>query len=111
MEITMPVIPAIDGEQITLAKTEYTLPPLPLRHMSKIKRLMSGGDITTDEEYASSLIDALWFSLNRNYPGIDRTVIEDNLDMTNFEQIVQAFMVVNKFASKEPQQGELTAGQ
>ena len=111
MEITMAAVTAIDGEVITLAKIEYILPPLPLRHMSKIKRLMSGGDITTDEEYANSLIDALWYSLNRNYPGIDRSVVEDNLDMTNFEQIVKAFMLVNKFASKDSEQGEVQAGQ
>jgi len=101
----------VQGEVITLGSEEYVLPPLPLIKMSSIKRLMSGGDFTEDEEYVGSLVDAIYWSLKRNYPQMDRETVELNLDMANFQAVMDAFMKTNKMTPKAgaPATGEATA--
>ena len=97
----------IDGSLIVLGQQEYILPPLPLVKMAKVSRLMSGGNVL-QEEYVDSLVDALWWSLKRNYKDLDRQAVEDNLDSLNFKQVLEAFMQVNGFENgKEP--GEAAA--
>lgn len=101
----------VAGEKIVLAGTEYVMPPLPLVKMSSVKKLMDGGDFMSDEGYVEAMVNAVHFSLQRNYPDVERTVVSDNLDMTNFKKILDAFMTVNGFAKKEVESGEATASQ
>lgn len=91
--------PQADGLELKLGKTVYILPPLPLAKMSKIGRLMQGGDFTQDDQYVSVLVDAIWWSLQRNYgKDLSRDVVEDNIDMTNIKDVLDKFMQVNGFA-------------
>jgi hypothetical protein len=100
----------VNGEEIQLGNEKYVLPPLPLIRMASVKRLMSGGDFMGDDEYVQSLINAIYWSLLRNYPTLDRAVVENGLDMTNFQPIMNAFMSVNGFANK-PSDAEGVAGE
>ena len=99
---------AVDGAEITLAKKTYTLPALPLKYMPKVKKLLEGGD-PQEEEYITAMTDAIFYSLKRNYPTLQREVVEDNIDMTNFAEILMAFQTANKLNAAVP--GEVTASQ
>lgn len=96
-------VQAIDGGKITLAGKEYTLPPLPLAKMPKIKQLMEGGEMT--EEFVGALVDAIHWSLQRNYPVMKREVVESNVDMLNWKAVMDVFMTVNGFAPKKGEEG------
>jgi hypothetical protein len=100
----------VNGEEIQIGNEKYVLAPLPLIKMASVKRLMSGGDFMGDDEYVQSLINAIYWSLLRNYPTLDRAVVENGLDMTNFQPIMNAFMSVNGFANK-PSDAEAVAGE
>jgi hypothetical protein len=89
----------VDGEQINLGGQQFTLPPLPLVKMPKIKALMSGsGDIT--EEFTDGFVNAVFWSLQRNYPDTKREFVEESIDMTNWQAVQQAFMKTNGFQAK-----------
>lgn len=104
--------PMNEGEVIKLAGKDYILPPIPLIKMAKIGQLMKGGDFTQDEAYVDALIDALWWSLQRNYgKTFPRETVELNLDASNINKTMEAFMKVNGFASAAAPSGEAQAGQ
>lgn len=89
----------VKGEVITLEGTDYVLPPLPLKRIPDVKVLMTGGDPFSDPAYIDALINALHWSLLRNYPEMPRTLLEESLDMTNYSRILNAFMVTNGFVA------------
>lgn len=86
----------VDGINIKLDGVEYVLPPLPLAKMPKIKKLMEGGDMS--DEFVGTLIDAIHWSLQRNYPELKREEVESAVDMKNWKEVLNAFMEVNGFA-------------
>ena len=96
----------ITGEEIIINDEKFLLPPLPLVKLAKIGKLMQGGNTFEDEEYVVAIIDAIFWSLQRNYPEVERQMIEDNLDITNFQTILDAFMSVNKLIQKGEELGE-----
>lgn len=101
----------IPGEEITLAGQKFILPPMPLVKMPTVKKAMEGGDFTADEGRASALAEAIYWSLRRNYKDtITLEFVQENLDLTNFSSILDAFMRTNKFVRKTAP-GEATASQ
>lgn len=101
----------VAGEPIALNGVTYILPPLPLVKMAKVGKLMQGGNFMEDEAYVGSLVDAIHWSLQRNYgKDFQREIVEENLDMNNFQSVMNAFMQVNGF-QKKPGQGEAQASQ
>lgn len=92
----------VDGVEITLNGEKYTLPPLPLVRMPKIKAIMEGGDMS--DEFVDTFADAIHWSLLRNHPDLDRGVVADNLDMTNWKDVLAAFMKVNGFEPNKENQ-------
>lgn len=99
----------VDGKIIKLGGIEYVLPPLPLIKMSKVSLLMQGGDIMREGDYVNNLIDALLWSLQRNYKDLEKEIVSENLDMSNFKTIMDIFMEVNGFKTPEVQSGEVVA--
>ena len=70
-----------------------------------MKTLMEGGDMT--DEFVGTLIDAIHWSLQRNYPELKREDVESAVDMLNWKEVLNAFMTVNGFAAAgEPKAGE-----
>ena len=99
------------GENIELSGETFVLPPIPLVRMAGIKKLLSGGDFTEDPEYVGNLIDAIYWSLLRNYPELDRKTVEDGVDMVNIKELLDAFMLTNGLSTKADQPGEVKASQ
>ena len=85
----------VAGEIIQLGRLFYVLPPAPIVYMPRIQAVLRGGDFSTDEAYSNALIDAIYLSLRRNYKALSRDDVADNLDMTNFRDVMDAFMQVN----------------
>lgn len=90
------------GEVIRLGRLFYVLPPAPLVHMPKLKAVLSGGNFSEDEGYSNALADAVYYSLRRNYPSVGREQVAENIDMTNFRDIMNAFMKANGLQQATP---------
>lgn len=91
----------VDGEEITLGGATFTLPPLPLARLKHLGVLLTGGDPSDPESgYTDALTDAVYYSLRRNYPDISRELVEDNIDLVNFQDVLQKFMKVNNLNAK-----------
>jgi hypothetical protein len=106
---------AADGLPVKLGRVTYIMPPLPLAKMHVARRMMEGGEFEKHPEYSASVVDSIYHSLLRNYKGLDRGVVEDNLDMLNIQEVIQAFQKVNGFIPKadgsvQPEAGNTTAG-
>ena len=92
----------VPGEAIRLGRLFYVLPPAPLVHMPKLKAVLSGGDFSADEGYSNALVDAVYYSLRRNYPTVGREQVAENIDMTNFRGVMDAFMKANGLQQATP---------
>ena len=99
----------VKGKVITLNETEYVLPPIPLVHMSEIARVFEGGNVQ-DAEYTEAMAKAVFHSLARNYKDMDLDDVREAIDATNFEDILKAFMTVNKLVGGGSSTGEAAAG-
>ena len=88
-----------EGVKVELTGREYILPPLPISKMPKVKALMDGGEVS--DEFVGSLLNAIHWSLLRNYPALEFSVVEDSIDLKNWQGILGAFMQVNGFAKGE----------
>lgn len=101
----------VKGVVITLDGEEYVLPPLPLRRISEVRSLMEGGDPMTNPEFVMTLVRAIVWSLERNYPDIKIEAIQDSIDMTNYGTVVAAFTEANGFVNKSTVAGEAPGSQ
>lgn len=90
----------IQGPDIALGLETYILPPLPLVKIAGIKVLMAGGDVF-DEAYTKALTDAIFHSLKRNYPDIKMETVENGVDLSNFQDTVEKFLIANKLDKQE----------
>lgn len=95
----------IDGETIELGGAQYVLPPLPLIKMPKIKALMEGVS-EVSEEYVKLFVDAIQWSLARNYPDLPEDFAARLIDMQNWETCFTAFMRVNRLEATTGQDSE-----
>lgn len=91
----------VDGTTIHLGQAEFVLPPLPLVHMPKVKKLLQGGNFMEDQEYTEALGRAIYYSLRRNYPELTEEMVTESIDMTNYRPLVQSFMEVNQLRQAE----------
>jgi len=96
----------VEGFDILLGGKLYCLPPIPLVKVAKVARMLHGGNVIQDELYVESLVDAIFWSLERNYPDIVRADVADNLDMVNFKSVLEAFMMINGFVQNEAGEGQ-----
>lgn len=97
----------IPGPIIKLGRLYYVLAPVPLVRMHKLETVLKGGDFTTDGAYAEAVVDGVHYGLVRNYPDLPRDVVSDNLDMTNFRDVLDGFMVANGLQKKDEAEGEV----
>lgn len=98
----------VKGKEITLNEVAYVLPPIPLVHMSAIARVFEGGNVQ-DAEYTEAMARAIHHSLQRNYKALTLDEVRESIDATNFEDILKAFMEVNKLVDGN-NKGEAAAG-
>jgi hypothetical protein len=104
----------VQGQPVTIHGATYILPPMPLVKLPMVKRLMQGGDIFQDAQYIDCFVDAIYWSLLRNYPDFQRDTFVNHLDMTNYAALMEAFTVANGFKKPSTDSGaagEVAAGQ
>ena len=92
--------------KITLGKKEFELSPIPLKGLVALEgRLhLIGKDFSQDS--ADALVDGIYYGLKRNHPEIDRELVELNIDATNLNQVLTAFVQVNNFAKAAENTGK-----
>ncbi len=83
----------IDGVTVIIAEKEYVIPPLNFagtrKYIAASKRL-SG--IADPEEQMSIMAEMVWLALKRNYPQLSVEDVEDILDFTNVQTIMDAIV-------------------
>ena len=88
----------IPGIRINLSGTEYTVPPLSLGAIEVLQdRLVSFKGTLAD---ASTVIDALTDSLQRNYPDVTREKVAKIVGLENYEEVFEAVMDVSGLRRK-----------
>lgn len=99
----------VDGLEIQLGKLNYILPPIPVIRMTKIGYLFEAGS-DDQEQYIETLIKAVHWSLLRNYPEMEYSFVENNIDTVNMPSIMKAFLEVNMLQRTDGQvSGEIMA--
>lgn len=84
--------PKFKGVEIELAGEKYIMPPLPIKAFSKgdasaklklinddVKKMQSG-ELDFSQEAVSGLVSLVTVALQRNYPGIDESAVEDGVE-------------------------------
>jgi hypothetical protein len=99
------------GVPLKLGRQEYILPALPLKRLKEASPLMTG--TIASDGYVDTLIQAVYWSLLRNYPELKVEEVEDSVDMLNYGDVVKAFTAANGFVVTEQvaSTGEASASQ
>lgn len=99
----------INGTELDLGGKKYTVPPLSLGALEdlgeRLKRFTGGAD----KESVSTVIDALFAALSRNYPNITREEVREMVGLENMHEAMAAVMNVSGFQSKDAAEGEAQA--
>jgi len=102
----------IPGATLRLGGRELTLAPTPLGCMDVAGIVMQGVKDGNWADYTKALITVIHAGLRRNHPDITPEFVGDNIDFANYKEVLDAFMLANKFTKTEGQpSGEASASQ
>jgi len=102
----------IPGATLRLGAKDFTLAPTPLGCMDVAEIVMKGVKESGWAEYNKALQTVIYAGLKRNHPDITPEFVADNIDFANYQDVLNAFMVANKFIKSEVQSsGEASASQ
>jgi len=83
----------IEGIAVKIADKEYIIPPLNFagtrKYIAAAKKLPG---ITDPEEQMSLMAEMVWLALRRNYPQMSIDDVEDIVDFTNVQTIMDAIV-------------------
>jgi hypothetical protein len=102
----------IQGAEIQFGRKKLIVPPLTFGLLRKLEpqlELLNSADKTTtiaDQKYIDAMFDIIHAALQRNYPNMARSEIEENLDLGNVRTIMSAITVRSGLTSS----GEATPG-
>lgn len=88
------------GIPITLGETEYIVPPLNLNALIQLQDRLANFQGSVDSESVSTVIDASYLALKRNYPEFDKEILGECLDLGNMMEIMQAVMDISGMRRK-----------
>jgi hypothetical protein len=88
------------GKKITVGGQEFTLSAVPAIGLKKIGPRMQLIGSTASEEAIDALVDAIYYGVKRNHPEAERDHFEWNIDVTNVQELVEAFAEVNTVAPR-----------
>lgn len=95
-----------DGEEIRLGGVTYVAPPMTLKTLRamlpKLEKLQIGKAPSAED--LDVIFELIHVVLLRNYPHLERSVIEDELDVKNMGPVIEAVMRASGL-----EQGKVTA--
>jgi hypothetical protein len=105
----------IKGVVLNLNGTNYTVPPLNLRSLETMQDALSDFTGGIDAKSVSTVVDAAYAALKRNYPDMTRDEVAEIIDVGNMVEVMQAIMDVSGLMRKEQEaqggaSGESSAG-
>jgi len=110
----MTATPKVKGVQVEFANgSVLTVPPLNLASVEVLHERLSRFSGGLDKDSIGLVIDATLMALQRNYPDMTRDqVVNELLDLSNMEDVMQAVMDVSGLRRKEQEKalGEAPAG-
>jgi hypothetical protein len=98
----------IKGIEVEMGGTVRIVPPLNLGALSTLQDRLSKFSGGLDKESVELVIDAAFLSLKRNYPEITIEMVQDEIDVSNMDEIFKAIMDVSGLHRKaaEAEKGE-----
>ena len=85
----------IEGPEIKLGHKSYIIAPLNFATLKKVTPLLSSftalGKAPTTQDY-DNIVMVIWLALKRNYPNLKLSEVEQNLDLSNINQIASNTM-------------------
>lgn len=89
----------IAGVDVDFGGTVRTVPPLNLASLQRLqKRIATVKGF--DEESIDTVIDAVHAALGRNYRGVTRDFVAENLDTSNMFSVMDSLMSVSGLAKR-----------
>jgi hypothetical protein len=107
----MTSLPKIKGVTFEFANgVTLVVPPLNLAALEVLQDRLGTFKGGLDKDSVGLVIDATHMALQRNYPQLTRKeLVEDMLDLSNMEAVMQLVMDVSGLRRKEAEQGEAQA--
>ena len=92
----------LDGVTIKLGRRDFIIPPLNLKAVRKVEKLLpvlegQAGEVS----FLDAATEVLTLAVQRNYPEITREEIEDMVDLGNLPRLIAAVMAASGFGPKE----------
>lgn len=89
----------LDGVNLRIGRRDYIVPPLNLRGVKRAQALMSllEGD---GPDSVDAALEVIQLAVNRNYPEVTREQLEEDIDLGNLANLVQAVLAVAGFRPK-----------
>lgn len=98
----------LDGVTIRLGRRDFVVPPLNLRAVRKVEKLLPVLEGRPGEvSFLDAAVEVLHLAILRNYPEVTRDEVEDMVDLGNLPRLIEAVMNVSGFGPKGP--GSLAA--
>ena len=98
----------IKGIEMDLGGRRWMIPPLNLAALEHLSDRLAGFSGGLDAASVSTVVDAAFYALLRNYPEISRDEVADMIDIANMEAVMSALMNVSGLEAKA---GEAKAGE
>lgn len=92
--------PLIEGREVTLAGQVFTVPPLNFKALKRVYHRMGVLGRPDDQEFVEVLGLVLHASLARNYPDMTLEMVEDAVDVRDFESVGEAIRAANNFLAQ-----------
>lgn len=89
----------LEGAKVTLAGTEYTVPPLNLKALRTLMPqigLLSA--FAMSDAHVDAAIKVLHAAMVRNYPAMSEDDVADLIDLGNLQVVIEAVMNVSGLA-------------
>lgn len=97
----------LDGARLKIGRREYIVPPLNLRGVKRAQVLIPALAREGDPAAVDAAVEILHLAVARNYPEVTREQLEDEVDLGNLNQLVEAVLAIAGFHPKAP--GETVA--
>lgn len=95
------------GIAFNLGGDDYIIPPISLGALEQLQdRIASFTGNANDKEQISTVVDAAFSALRRNYPEITREAVAEMIDLGNMIEVFGAVMDVSGLKRKEIEEGE-----
>jgi hypothetical protein len=91
----------IPGVLVTMGGKEREIPPLSFKALKRLGPKLATLNVgSVSEEAVATILEATFLAIQRNYPDVTMEELEDELDVGNMTDVIQAIMDVSGLRRK-----------